>query len=343
MSVDTVTRAMTKTGWVAYDQLSIGDEIMAFDPKSNTLEWAAVFEVFIDSDFNGDLIKVANRNRCVLSTKDHKCYVRNFTTNKYSVVLAEDLQSNHLIWRCSRYGTPSKEVVEDRLVVIVGWLCTDGYVKRSKWKLSNGNVKEYRYGKVVQSKPDNVEILKTIFETWHIDSYNSDHDKFVANYKKYVFTVNGDDFKTLQMIGINGKNLTWDFIKRLSKRQLELLYDTMMLGDGTGQRRFSGQEEEVFMMTLIQTLLGLPTTFYQQEKRCWRTRWITRGKGISCWGHHNNLRVIDYSGAVWCPGVKPGFWLAEREGLVFITGDMRSQATTRRVIRSDERKITREY
>jgi hypothetical protein len=111
--------------------------------------------------------------------------------------------------------------------------------------------------------------------------------------------------------------LHWDFLAKLSRRQLVLLRETMMLGDGTGQNRFCGQEREVFYMTLIQTMLGMPTTFYQQEKLCWRTR-VIDATGISM---ERRSTVPSWEGEIWCPSVDTGFWVAERKGLMFITGN----------------------
>ncbi len=56
-----------------------------------------------------------------------------------------------------------------------------------------------------------------------------------------------------------------------------------------GQNRFCGKEKEIFYMTMIQTLLGKASTFYQQEENCWRTRVLSdENKGyISCHKKNN--------------------------------------------------------
>ena len=319
---DLKTRAMTKTGWKYHHELSIGDEIMAFDPKTKKLKWSDMKDQYVNEIYNGKMIFVKNHNRGILMTPDHKCAVHNITTKRDDIVLAKDLQTNHVIPRCAEFETPVKEIYQNEYIKLVGWFVTDGYTKRSSNKLRDGSKKEYFYGKITQSKPDMVMELQKYGMKEHTDSTYCNHNKFKANYFKHTFTIPKKHFVKMQKDGLCD-GLNWEFLSKLTKPQLQLLYDTMMLGDGTEQNRFCGKEKEVFYMTMIQTILGLPTTFYQQEKNCWRTRHI-KSKHIYTWGHHNNTSEVDYKGTIWCPSVDTGFWLAEREGLVFITGNTES-------------------
>ena len=330
------TRAMTKRGWKYYYELVVGkDEILAFNPTTQQVEWSLLKDIYINKKYAGKLIQIKNYNRSIKMTPDHTCYVYNSTLKKYSIVKAKDLQTNHQIPRCALngYGSPQNKLYSDIFIKLVGWFVTDGYTKRCTNKLSNGDYKNYYYGKITQSKPHTVALIKSICKMkYHTDKaapggVNKDGKRIIGKFPKYVFTIPKIHFKEMEKLGLcNGLN--WEFLSKLTKHQLQLLYDTMHLADGTGQRRFCGKENEVFYMTMIQAMLGLPTTFYQQEKNCWRTRCITRSKNISCWGHHNNKSEIDYSGTIWCPSVETGFWLAEREGLMFITGNTESNFRT---------------
>jgi|GEM_PF-1026565 len=324
---DFQTRAMTKAGWKYHHELETNDEIMAFDPETQKLKWSKLKDKYVNKNYAGKMIRIKNFSRSVMLTPDHTCYVYNSTTKRNDIVKAKDLQTNHQIPRCADFDFPEKETYTDYFVKLCGWLVTDGYVKKSYNKLADGSTKEYRYGRITQSKPRTVEMLKNLGITYHVDDTNCDHDKFKANYKKHVFNIPNGLFQKMQDIGLED-GLNWEFLSKLTKRQIKLLDDTMMLGCGTGQNRFSGKEKIVFYMTLIRTMQGLPSTFYQQEENCWRTRWITRGKGISCWGHHDNKDEVDYSGTIWCPSVDTGFWLAERKGLIFITGNTESNFRT---------------
>ena len=258
-------------------------------------------------------------------TPDHKCYAYNSSTKKYDIVLAKDLNTAHQIPRCADYEFPETETFSDIFVELVGWLFTDGYIKKSEQDRASGETKEYRYGKITQSKPKTVQRLKNLGLTYYAKEKSS-HGKFKDNYTPYIFNIPVETFREMEALGIDRK-LNWDFLCKLTKRQMKLLFDVMQLADGANGNRFAGRENSVFFMTLIQTLLGKPSTFWQQEENCWRTRHV-KAQGIGCWGHHNNKTEIDYKGTIWCPSVDTGFWLAEREGLMFITGNTESNFRT---------------
>ena len=315
------TRAMTKTGWKYHHELSIGDEIMAFDPKTKNLVWNKLNDMYVNTDYDGDMVQIKNYNRAIMVTPDHTCYVEHDKSRKNLILKAAELNTHHKIPRCADFATSEKEIYNDYLIKIVGWLVTDGHIFKRKRKKVDGTFSSNYEARITQTKPHTVEILKDLGLSFYVDMKNYDHGKFKANYPKYVFRIPTDEVKNIIDAGINAedKTLTWKFLSKLSKRQLELLYETMMFGDGTGQNRFCGKERAVFYMTLVQAMLGKPTTFYQQEKNCWRTR-IVKSKTISC----HDKKIISYKGTIWCPSVDTGFWVAERKGLMFITGNTTS-------------------
>jgi len=324
--LDSTTRAMTKTGWKYHHELQIGvDEILAFNPDTKKYQWSKLNDMYVNSSYNGPMVKIKNHSRAILMTPDHKCYAYNSSTKRYDIVLAKDLNTAHQIPRCADYGFPETETFSDIFVELVGWLFTDGYIKKSEQDRANGETKEYRYGKITQSKPKTVQRLKNLGLTYYIKKKSS-HGKFKDNYTPYIFNIPVETFREMEALGIDRK-LNWDFLCKLTKRQMKLLFDVMQLADGANGNRFAGRENSVFFMTLIQTLLGKPSTFWQQEENCWRTRHV-EAQGIGCWGHHNNKTEIDYKGTIWCPSVDTGFWLAEREGLMFITGNTESNFRT---------------
>ncbi len=317
------TRAMTKTGWKYHHELEVGvDEILAFNPDTKKYQWSKLNDMYVRENFSGDMIKVKNHNREIAMTPDHKCYVYNISKKKHEVVLAKDLKSSHRIPRSAGFDLPTERSYDDTHIKLVGWFVTDGYTKKSKWELKDGSVKEYRYGKITQSKPPMVKMLQEFGMKEHTDSSYYNHDKFKANYYKHTFTIPKENFEQMKADGLCD-GLNWEFLSRLTKENLELLYETMMLGDGTGQNRFCGGERKVFFMTMIQTMLGEPSTFYQQEENCWRTRKLSKlKKHITC--EYGAVVTEHVDGTIWCPSVDTGFWLAEREGLVFITGNTES-------------------
>jgi len=314
------TRAMTKTGWKYHHELERGDEILIHDPKTNTNRWGKLKDKYERDSFCGDMVRIKNYNKSILVTPEHTCRVVHDKTKKVSTIKAKELNTHHMIPRSAPMNLPEKEVLDDKLIRIVGWMVTDGSYCYSSWRTkANGSRVRYQYGRICQNKHSGISDLDDIgLNYYEEDSLKGSHDKYHNNRPTRRYYVSARHIKAMHSAGIKDNNLTWEFLSKLTRRQLELLYRTMMLGDGTGQNRFCGKEHEVFNMTLIQTMLGKPTTFYQQEKDCWRTRTIS-SNFITCAG--NRKTTEHYEGTIWCPSVETGFWVAERNGLVFITGN----------------------
>jgi len=324
--VDEKTRAMTKDGFKYYHELNVGDEIMGFDPETKQIKWMRLEDKYQRDDYDGDMINIKNYNKNIMMTPDHTCYVVHDKSRKPLILKAEELNTRHLIQRCAPMVLSNKETVDDLFVKIVGWMITDGSYAHTAWRtLKDGTRKRTRFGRISQNKSRGIEELDTLgLKHYVVAKEKGCHDEFVCNRDINVYTVSVGHINRMKSFGIVGKKLSWKFLSILSERQLRVLKNTMHLADGTGQKRFCGTEESIFNMTLIQTMLGEPTTFYQQEENCWRTRTIS-SEYISCAGSHNRSKV-HYDGTIWCPSVESGFWLAEKDGALFITGNSLSAA-----------------
>ncbi len=107
--------------------------------------------------------------------------------------------------------------------------------KKNVNKLANGSTKTYLYAKITQAKPKMVEHLKGLGLKYSIDNSMKSHDGINSNYPKYTFNIPLDTNNL--MLNENLDNgLSWEFLSKLTKEQLEILYNAMMLGDGTGTK-----------------------------------------------------------------------------------------------------------
>ena len=320
---DSTTRAMTKTGWKYHNELDIDEEILTFDPNTKKMQWGKLNDKFVNPQYDGDMVRIDNYNKSIMMTRDHTCYVYNFSKNQYEVVKAEDLQTNHLIPRVGSFDYPLEPIFDDGFVQLVAWMVTDGHFKKDRYAIKGGQERVSTRGIITQSKPSGVKGLKALGLTFRMEKPRKhppiNGRAVIERHPVYTFSVPKDTVRVMLDMGLDA-GLNWDFLSKLTEPQLELLYQTMMLGDGTGQSRFCGKEKEVFFMTMVQLMQGKPSTFYRQDETTWRTRVIESDK-ISCWGHHDNKSIVPYSGTIWCPSVDTGFWVAERDGLIFITGN----------------------
>jgi len=311
------TRAMTKTGWKYHNELKIDDEILTVDPETLEMNWSPINDIFINENYSGDMIQIENYNKTIKVTPDHKCLTWNYSKEKYEVVYAKDLKSSHVIPRIGSYKCAEKETYSKRFIKIIGWMVTDGHIKHDKYGKEN---KVCKYGRITQSKPNGVAAIQELGLTSHVCKPRKHKPingrEVIERHPVYSFYVPTTIIKEMEEAGIID-GLSFEFLSKLTKNQLQTLYDTMMLGDGTGQGRFCGKEKEVFYMSMIQIMLEKPTTFWQETENCWRTR-IVSGNTIKT---HKSTSTVNYEGTIWCPSVDTGFWVAEREGIIFLTGN----------------------
>ena len=329
-------RVLAKDGWKYHNEVNIGDEILAFDKAKQTVQWETMKDIYINSFFHGQILNLHNRGRDVRMTPDHRCFVYNTKQKTYETVIARDLKGHHKIPRgpLNGYETTSGPVFSDLFIKLVGWFISDGYTKKCTQTSATGYEKEYRYGKITQAKPANVKLIKSLcLMKYHKEEntnggVNKNGQRIVGRFLKYVFTIPKQHFDQMEALGLRN-GLNWGFLSKLTRDQLEILYETMMLGCGTGQRRFSGREKIVFYMSLIQIMLGWPTTFYQQEAHCWRTRVLApQNSMLPTKGNRDRLSEGIYKGTIWCPSVDSKYFVAECQGLVFITGNTESNFRT---------------
>ena len=69
------SQALCKTkGWVNASDLTVGDEILAFNPRTGKSEWEPVLEVH-EPDYDGDMYRFSSKHCGILSTSYHRWYV----------------------------------------------------------------------------------------------------------------------------------------------------------------------------------------------------------------------------------------------------------------------------
>ena len=89
------TRALTRQGWKGFDDLFVGEEILAYNPESGLKEWTPLLEKCVFND--AEVFAIENKNFKVRATANHRWFVeyRNTSTGSYvpRVVETKDLNT----------------------------------------------------------------------------------------------------------------------------------------------------------------------------------------------------------------------------------------------------------
>lgn len=343
------SQALSKTkGWVNYEQLSNGDEILAFNRDTGMSEWQKVERVNV-FDYNGDMIRINTKHLDVLSTPDHRWIVTK--PNKISnlkntqVLTSEELyQSNkpYAIPVRAPHDNKVNKVYKDPYVAFLGWYLTDGHLKNGKV------VRVYQSN---TANPDKVKTIEGIFEKLGIPYKRREGTQV-------VWEITDPEFVNHLNELVPGRVLNMRLLTSLTNAQLNTLLCHMRLGDGWSILA-SGDKTQAELVQALVVLCNNTSSMYElsyegdisyfkghkpsksgQEyvrstKTSYGVKFSNFRKSVNTKNTHsecNNLSKVPYKGKVWCPTVPSGAFFTRVVGKdnryrTLITGNCQSAAS----------------
>lgn len=344
------TEILTSTGWKTYDEVKVGDLALSMNIVTEELEWKPIEAVNV-YDFDGELQTIIHRSLDILMTDNHRCLVSERKKSKgkeYRQLCyreAKDLKKSDEIIVGAKNGFKGveEEVVEDDWVELVGWFVTEGFYKNKK---ADGGWSSFA---ITQSKPDGVRRIMALRDRLGVknhvgvmkaETFNARANRnSKANFDLYTFCFDAS-FKAFMDIYAPNKSLTIKFLNRLSRRQLELLYEVLLLADGsvnkkTGDSTFiQNRGETLDSFQVLCLMLGKSSGV--SLKPCGGAIAIKANKRIvrlpKAKGGYSGK--AGYVGKVWCPSVKDNEnWVARRNLKIDITGNSFSYAVSHNLLK----------
>lgn len=339
--VDSETECLTKSGWKHYWELLVGDMIYTFNPLSERGEWSPLLDLKV-YDWDKELYSVETNQLSCRVTPNHGWLVS--TANgcwasgeKYRRVETQDLNSTHVI--PSKIRLDSKEaksdLFSDAFVELVGWIVTEGCF--STTTRENGKP---RYRVILsQSSTKNRENCAKISSCLYRCGLKDRSNMFgrVATRDGLVdWTIDGDIAKQLMDL-FPFKRLTYEFVNQLTVSQLDILYETMLRGDGSREDGDVYSSSDVILseqFQMVAILSGHPTHLRRsatvmgsksgKHKKPWYDSYMYRVSSRSDeWTKWRTLlpqmSKVPYHGKVWCPQTVTGTWVARRNGVSYLT------------------------
>jgi len=319
MCFDEETRLLSKSGWVGIDDLSIGDSI--FTINKDTLEMELKPVDFIYKDLaDKPMVSMRCQGFDSLTTEDHRWFVRNKSTGEYEVKETSKLKSQHVIPRAFNNNYDPKPVYEDWYVSLIGWVVTDGTYRNDRDQV-------YISQSVSKNAHKCVEIEKLLEESKadvRIDDVEYHKGEGSHGYAKN-YCIKGNLARRIKK-EFPTKELSGDFISKLSKEQQNLLFESLILGDGSRNSngvRFVSEDKymgTVEGMMMLCQLLGKRCT-YSLEKGKYYRFYIQDSKRYKPFTHVSSLnrQEAEYSGRVWCPHTENETVIAMRNGTSYIS------------------------
>ena len=235
---DEATEILTENGWKYFYDLKQEEKVATLNSSSGMLEYQLPTD-YISQTYNGRMVKIKSGSIDLLVTLNHNLYVRKlWKTNNFKFVKAEDLDFGcnfkcNCDWdgieqeyftlpfvsfeKHNRYGdmcAKSKKIKMDDWLCFLGIYLADGSVD------PKGTNYRVRIAKVITED-------RLVIEEWV--------SKIGFHYivEKNAFTILNKQLCTyLRRFGKAPFKFIPKEIKQLSKRQLQILFDSMMFCDG---------------------------------------------------------------------------------------------------------------
>lgn len=343
------SQALSKTkGWVNYEDLKVGDEILAFNRDIGESEWQKVERVNV-FDYDGDMIRLKTKHLDVLSTPDHRWVVTK--PNKISkldntkVLTSEELYNSdkpYAIPIRAPHNNQVKARYSDAYVAFLGWYLTDGHLK-------NGNI--VRICQSNTANPHKVDIIDSIMEELDVEFSRREKNQVIWEIRDPGFV-----YKLNRLVP--ERKLNMRLLTRLTNPQLSILLENMRLGDGWSVWATGDKTQGELLQALVvlcnntSSMYELshegdlsyfkdkkPSKYGQEFVRATKTSYGVKFSNFrksvntkNTYNSENNLTKEKYVGKVWCPTVKSGAFFTrvigeDKRYRTLITGNCQSAAS----------------
>jgi hypothetical protein len=350
---DEETEILTRRGWMTYNQVIEGEEVLTLNTSSGLAEWSSADRLNVFPVQNEPLVLMEGDGHSSLTTPNHRWPSERLYQNRgggfrreVQFIQTRDLRvKDRVACAAPVVDLPVEPKWSDAFVELVGWYWTEGYQVGDR---AGGVV----IGQSEQANPDYVARIRScLTRLFGPPSASLRKDQRTPKWREnpdpklgmVYFRLSGSAAMELRATAPGkDKVVSPTFINSLTSSQLLLFIETSLAADGTCSQRASGQVKrditqkvkarlDSFQMAC--SLAGIRTVLSQK---------LTRGSGpyagqpywhLSLYdtrryfspqsgpGRNFTVTEVVHTGHVWCPTTRNGTWLARRRGKVYFTGN----------------------
>jgi hypothetical protein len=311
---------LTKAGWMSLSDLSVGDEILAFN--NGVTEWQKIQEIPIFEVDNVEINHLSNRNFEAMVSDNHRWLVSNINNRdkEYKWRTTDSLLAGDCINRVGEYDFPTSSPYTDAQIKSLAWFWTDGTIKRRR-KYKNDSIVIYQSNK---TNPEKCQMIREVLITAKEPFCESTSIGNMISFELY-----GDLAKWLLSYAPE-KKLPIDLPFSITKKQAEDFIKHSVLADGskTKLKRSDGfaltvtrevKKENLEIIRIICLLLGIPTSVFDNNYSPSRGLLSSSVKHI----YINQIKkeIIKYTGRLWCVRVPSGAFFTKCKDKIYVTGN----------------------
>jgi len=245
------TEVLTRDGWKGIKDVTYDDEVATLNTETDELEYQKPSRLF-NFGYNGKMCRFYGRHLDVLVTPDHQVYVSKYKSandwHEYQLEKAQTILNEYVRFKKDCYWNgkeqdfftlPAFEDYPTRILKMDSWLDFFG------WWIAEGSIRENQnpktkstYYQIIVSQSSVANEVKCKEIERAIESLGWDWSYSGHNY--YIWT--GYNKQLVQYLrqfsGAENKYIPIE-LKNLSVRQLNILLNTLMAGDGHRNQYYS--------------------------------------------------------------------------------------------------------
>jgi len=315
LCVDDKTECLTEDGFKKYSDLIIGEKIVSYNINEDALELQALEHITINN-YDGEMVHVKHRSLDMLLTPNHRCIVDRLTYRQSNgkrskkfipdIVKASNLNSQTYPLLSATLRDSYPEIYSDDIIRLCGWILTEGSIQNKLIKITQSHIVHSQYTAEIEQSLANLGAEYTK----RVDQRRTD------------FYIRGNIRNELLRLVPQSKPFP-KWIVKLPTRQLRIMFDTLMKGDGAqnGEYFWQSNNESNDVFQHLATICGFRSHKARTAGHDNAIFMPRRSRHAEVRSGRNQIFRENHKGIVWCPTVKNGAFIARRNGKVFITGN----------------------
>lgn len=362
---DDETEVLTDRGWLTWHELNQSARVACVEPQTGVLSYHVPSRIYINPHYKGQMCHVRNANTEFMVTPEHTCLYQ----------IYDGPQTNSIPWRLnsaeimltygrirvrvSAHQQPTGSLDQFRLpglyhqshqtsignedlyifmgdwITLVALYVTEGCIHEATFQN-----KRY-WMTITQKQGPGANFIRDLLGRLPFKWREYTNDEFVV-----TFTLSGKSLVTWMHdhcgVGSDNKRLPRLLLDILSVDQLRLLWDIMIFGDGTADKRPNRQSgmygskslQLIDDMQELAVRLGIRTNINGPYAKhhdwgavswTWALNWCARDTTLLNFvgdeEHPVSASWEDYDGVIWCVEVPTGVFVTRRNGRIAIQGN----------------------
>lgn len=354
---DNKTKVLTEKGWRYFKEIVKSDSVLTWNTKTNQVEYEKPQKI-VNYAYRGKMYNLKHRKVHLTVTPNHRMIVGNKTRKqgiRWKPIKANQIEK---LFKFYNTGIDNWQGAErDIFTLPEAQIATthkkgkyyyrnaksknlpmDDWLRFFAWFISEGNVYQPSHSKyIITIAQDNKITAKAIKSLIERIGYHPNTNT-VGGKIKGISICDSQLGQYLKQFGKSNEKYIPRELLMLSKRQLKILLDTLLLGDGseirrngrsswiyyTASQQLANDVQEIALKVGVSAIINKGRKRYNYDEYRVYMSLTTKTQVNEL---HNNDGWVNYKGKVYCCTVKNGTLLVKKDGRPVWCGNSKVQDT----------------